>query len=115
MPRVARAIIPSRPTQVIGEKMKFYTIVFASLALSVSQSPAFADEPAAATAAAPTIKKGAWIWSSDGRRLGRIETLRNGSVSLIYGARIIYIPTSSLSATEKGLATTLTRKEIDQM
>ncbi len=70
--------------------------------------------PAAATAA-PNIHSGILVWSSDGRRIGRVDRVRGESVAVIYGMRIVYIPISSLSEGERGLVSTLSRKEIDHL
>ena len=47
--------------------------------------------------------------------IGRVETVRARSASVIYNARIINIAVASLSSAEKGLTTPLTRKDVDHM
>lgn len=94
--------------------MKIHSVI--ALALSLSTLPVAAhaaDE--APTAAAATIKSGDLLWSSDGRRIGRVDRVRGASVSVIYDTRMIYVPAATLKSGDKGLTTSLTRKEIDRL
>lgn len=85
-------------------------IVGAAL-LSLLSVPAMAS-------AEEAIRSGLSVKTSDGARLGRVDrvnTAKDGTItsaSLIYDGRIIRLPASTLKAAEKGLETSLTRKEV---
>ena len=98
-------------------KMMKISYVVAILA-SVATAPAFAQAPAdsaAAAASAPTVSRGALIFSAEGRRIGRVDRVRGSDVSVIYNGKFVSIPTSSLSAGERGLTTSLTQAELGKL
>ena len=75
----------------------------------------------APAAPAPVLKSGVVLLSSDGKRIGRIERVVKGadgtpvSVSLIADSRFVYVPASTITASEKGLSTSLTRAEVRKL
>ena len=94
--------------------MKFGIYIAVASALSLA-TPVFAQS-APEAAAAP--KSGAKIFSSDGKLIGRIDRINKNkdgtptTAAIIYQSRFIYIPVSTLSADEKGYASSLSRAEI---
>ena len=99
--------------------MKIHSVF--ALALGLVALPAAAQTaetaPAAATApvAAPAIKNGDLVWSTDGRRIGRVDRVRGDAVAVISDMKMVYIPVATLSTSEHGLVSSLTRKEIDRL
>lgn len=73
---------------------------------------------AADAAAAPTLKRGALVFSADSKRIGRIDYVglaKDGSpvdVAVIYQSKMVHIPVSTLSNTDRGVATTLKASEL---
>jgi len=67
------------------------------------------------SSAATSVKVGNMVFSADGRRIGRIDFIRDNEVGIIYNGRFIKIPVSTLSSAEKGVATTLTRAEVGKL
>jgi len=89
--------------------------VFA-LALGLAALPASAqtvDTPPAA--AAPAIKGGETVFSAEGRRIGSVDRVRGTMIVVIGDAKPLYIPISTLTATDRGLVTSLTRKELNKL
>lgn len=90
--------------------MKFANILFIAAGLAAA-TPALAAD-------APEIKTAALVVTADGARIGRIDrVVKDASgaataVKIIFGGKFITIPASSLSAGEKGLVTSLTKKEV---
>lgn len=97
--------------------MKLHTAFALALGLVALPSAARAEDPApaAAAVAAPQIKGGELVWSADGRRIGRVDRVRGTSIAVISDMKMIYIPISTISASERGLVSTLSRKEIDHL
>ena len=96
--------------------MKLQSVFALALGLAALPVAAHAAESApVASAAAPTIKGGELVWSADGRRIGRVDRIRGESVAVIYDMRMVYIPVASLSSGERGLVSSLSRKEIDRL
>ena len=59
-----------------------------------------------------------WTFSgtaADGSRIGRIDDIRNNTVGVIYNGRYIRIPVETLSDTDRGVTTSLTRKEAGKL
>jgi len=73
---------------------------------------------AADAAAAPTLKRGALVFSADSKRIGRIDyvgTAKDGTpadIAVIYQSKIIHIPVSTLSNNDRGVVTTLAAAEL---
>ena len=73
---------------------------------------------AAEAAAAPNLKRGALVFSADSKRIGRVDyvgTAKDGSpldVAVIYQSKMVHIPVSTLSNTDRGLTTTLTASQL---
>jgi hypothetical protein len=88
-------------------------------ALTLSTAVTAQETPAAV--AAPAVKAGAPLKSSDGKRVGRIErivTAKNGapvSASIIVDSRFVYVPYSTISASADGLVTSLSRAEVRKL
>ena len=84
-------------------------------AIAVSASGAVAQGTEAG------FKSGAMVVTADGKRVGRIERVVAGSdgkpvaVKLIYSSEFITIPTSTMSPSDRGYATTLTRDDLRKM
>lgn len=73
-------------------------------------------QPAAESAtSAPAVSKGATIFSADGRRIGRVDRVRETAISLIYNGKFIDIPLSTLTTASKGYATSLTKAELGKL
>ncbi|QZP09947.1 hypothetical protein K5X80_16080 [Caenibius sp. WL] len=87
---------------------------FLIIAASLATVPAMAQE-ASAPAAASNVKQGVMVYSADGRRIGRVDRVRDGAVSIIFDGRIVRIPVSTLSDAEKGVTTSLTRKDVTKL
>ena len=90
------------------------------IAIGLIAAPAMAQEGAAQDAAAPAaaaaaVKKGAMIYTADGRRIGRVDHVREGLAGIIYNGRYVNIPVTSLSGTDGGFKTTLTRAEVNRL
>ncbi len=84
----------------------------------------FAVAAAASSAAQepmPTISKRAPIYSAEGTKIGRVESVTTSqsgtpsAVRVIYNGRFITIPAASLSSGERGLTTRLTLKDLKRM
>lgn len=100
-------------------------IIMSGIALAGLAVPALAaaqDAPAAVPAApAVALKSGAVLTSSDGRRIGRIERILEGadgapvSASVILDSRFVYIPVATITPSEKGFTTSLTRAELRKL
>jgi uncharacterized protein YrrD len=75
----------------------------------------------AASAQTIEIKKNAPIFSSEGVRLGKVDQVisdKDGkvqAVKLIFDGHFVAIPVSTLTKTDKGIATSLTRAEIRKL
>lgn len=86
------------------------------IAASLAAVPAMAqDVSAPAATGTSNVKKGAMVYSADGRRIGRVDYIRDDAAGIIYNSRFIRIPVSTLSDAEKGIATTLTSKDISKL
>jgi len=103
--------------------MRFSICCVAMLsAVTLSTGASAEDAPSAVAAAtAPSLKAGALLKSSDGKRIGRIErvvTAKDGSpvsASIILDSRFIYVPISTISASDAGLVTSLSRTEVRKL
>ena len=92
------------------------SIKFLIIAASLAAMPAMAqDAGAPAAAAASNVKKGAMVYTADGRRVGRVDFVRDNAVGIIYNSRFIKIPVATLNDAEKGVTTSLTREEINKL
>ena len=75
----------------------------------------------AALADAPAIKTGAFVTTSDGKRVGRvyeIDKAKDGtvtSVSIIRENMVIHIATSTLTPSDKGLTTSMTYADVKKL
>lgn len=74
-----------------------------------------ATTPVAVTTVATTTvtpKVGQVLRDAKGRRLAPIESIQGGAVFVILDMRMYRIPTSTLSVSDKGLQTSLTRSDL---
>lgn len=90
------------------------------IAMSLVSVPVMAQAPAESTAAPVSVKEGAMVFSADGRRIGRVDRIKsaNGApsaVSIIYGGHFINVPVSTLSASDRGFTSTLTKAELGKL
>lgn len=99
----------------------FVRCIAVAAALLAAPAMAQTSVESAPAAPAPVLKSGALLLSSDGKRIGRIERVVKGadgtpvSVSLIADQRFVYVPASTIVASEKGLSTSLTRAEVRKL
>jgi hypothetical protein len=91
------------------------SIIFAALISAVSlSSGAFAETVG-------NIKTGAFVSTSDGKRIGRVYDIDKAadgsasSVSVIVDNKIIHIAASTLSPSDKGLTTSLSHADIKKL
>ena len=93
-----------------------HSLKFLIIAASLAAVPAMAQDAAAPAAAAAdagaSVKKGAMVFSADGSRFGRINDIRGNLANIIFDGRFVKIPVETLSNGERGLTTSLTRKEV---
>lgn len=93
-------------------------LILSAAALAIAAPAAAFAENAAAPAASVTPKLGATITTSDGKRLGRVDDIHSAtkneaaSVGVIYDGRFVFVPVSTLTATDKGYTTSLSLKEV---
>lgn len=92
-----------------------HSIKFLIIAASLAAAPAMAQDASAPAAAASNVKKGAMVYSVDGRRIGRVDYIRDNSVGIIYNGRFVTIPVPTLSDSDKGVTTSLTGKEVSKL
>ena len=77
--------------------------------------------PALAQAAAPAIERNAPVFTAEGTKLGRVDTVVKGAdgaataIRIIYRGKFLTIPATSLTADAKGLKTSLTNSDIKKM
>ncbi len=65
-------------------------------------------------------KEGQMVKTADGQAVGRIDEVQTSggqpvSVSIIYNEHFIHIPASTLSPGDKGLVTSMSRKDVSQL
>lgn len=102
--------------------MRSLLIVSAMMsALTISHAAAAqeAATAAASTASAVTdVKRGKSVFSSDGKKIGKVYDVQHGkdgapvSVNVIYRSKMVYIPTATLSAQDAGYVTSLSLDEV---
>lgn len=89
--------------------------ILAATAVLALQTPVLAQTHA------PSIERNVTVYSADGTKLGRIDTVvksADGSalaIRIIYRGKFLTIPAASLSADAKGLKTSLTNGDIKKM
>lgn len=88
---------------------------------ALSISSATLAQPAPDAAAAPKVKSGEMLYSTDGAALGRIDYVQKSKdgapeyVGLIRETRVVHVPADTLSNGPKGPVTSLSRKEVDRL
>ncbi len=76
------------------------------------------DAPAAA---ATTLKVGTALYSSDSKRIGRVERIvadragTPGWATVIFNSRFVSVPVSTLSPSDKGFVSTLSKAEVSRL
>lgn len=88
---------------------------FVLIAAGLMSVPAVAQAEVAAVQAAAIAKRGDMVYSSDDRRIGRIDRVRGDKVGIIYRDRFVDIPVSTLTAADRGFKTSLTRAEVNKL
>lgn len=83
-----------------------------ALTFGLAIAPVAAQAQTAAPAADAGVARGAMIFSADGRRIGRVDYVRDGQVGVIFDGRFVVVPIATLSAGERGFTSTLSRAEI---
>lgn len=88
-------------------------------ALLAGSAPVLAQPAENAATAAPSapadIKRGMLVLTSSGERIGKIDRVYPDSVSVIYHGKFISVPVSTLSVTDHGVSTTLTKRDISRL
>ena len=93
--------------------MKKFAIVLGAALLSAGLAPAVAMADEAAASATVEVKRGDMVYTADGKRLGNVYRVSAaGDAQLIYRAKMITVPASTLSVTEGKLTTSLTLSEV---
>lgn len=95
---------------------RFLISILAVATMVPAATSAMAEEVApahAAEAAAVAPKVGQTVRDADGRRLGQIDSIQNGSANVIMDMRMLRIPLNTLTANGKGLQTSLTRSALN--
>jgi hypothetical protein len=93
--------------------MNFSKALFVAASL-IAATPALAAD-------APEIKANAMVVTADGARIGRIDRVVTDAQGAPVGAKIIFegrfvtIPASSLTSGEKGLVTSLSKKDVRKL
>ena len=82
------------------------------LAIALIASPLAAQTASSGDTAAIVAKPNDTVLSADGRRIGRIDTIRAGQAMVIYNGRFVSIPVASLTLDGKRLQTSLKLAEI---
>jgi hypothetical protein len=92
--------------------MSRFLLSVVALALTAPVTSAAIAQDATPAAAAVTPKVGQLLRDAAGRRLAPIESIRDDAVFVILDMHMYRIPTSTLSASDKGLQTSLKRAEL---
>jgi hypothetical protein len=98
-----------------------FAFVCAALISTLSVSTIAAAQDPAPAASSSEIKRNAWIFSSDSKRIGRIDYIGKGKdgtpsyAAVIYDSRIVHIPLSTLSPKDKGYTTTLSVADVSKL
>jgi len=78
-----------------------------AVALASLSTAALAEEAVGVSAASAfTAKTGQLVYSSDSKKLGRIDRIVNGRAGIIVDQKYVYVPVESLSAGQNGRAVT---------
>jgi len=92
---------------------KFATVAFSAIALSLAATPSIAYADGNGEAADLELKRGAMLYSAEGRRLANIYRVSDsGDAMIIYRSKLVRISAATLSEVEGKLTTSLTRKEV---
>lgn len=89
---------------------------FIALAAALPVQSAYAQEATQAPAAI-VIKRGAMVYSADGVRIGRVDSVKMDgttpvTVFIIHNAKLITVPASTLTQGDKKLVSSLNGKDI---
>ena len=94
--------------------MRQFLAIAGAAALAILSTAAQADDAKPAAAAASFAPKaGQLVYSSDNKRVGRIDRVEAARVGVILDSQYVYIATATLSVGENGrVLTTLARRDI---
>lgn len=93
-------------------------ILLALAAVALTTTPVVAAEMAASTGASSTVaaKRGAMLRDAKGMRLATIDRVNaDGSVQIIFNSKLVTIPADKLVAAPTGVATSLSKPEVDNL
>ncbi len=105
-----RRRIIRRSNQSLVTDMKINYVL--ALVLASVSAPVLAQAPAESAVAVPAVKRGAMVFTADGRRVGRVDRVRSDAVGIIYNGKYIDVPTATLAASERGLTTSLNKDQL---
>ncbi|MCJ8159804.1 hypothetical protein, partial [Sphingomonas sp. LaA6.9] len=74
--------------------------IASAAALLALSAPVVAVANDAATTAPSRLKNGTTLYSADGKRLGKVNRVASDVVTIIFDARFVRVPTSSVSESE---------------
>jgi hypothetical protein len=93
-------------------------IIFAIAAVALTTSPVLAAEMSTTASASSAVaaKRGAMLRDVKGMRLATIDRVNaDGSVQIIFNSRLVTIPADKLVVASTGVATSLTKPEVDNL
>lgn len=94
---------------------KFVLRSVLALALA-APAAAYAQEPAATAAVeAPAAKRGQMLRDAEGRRVGRIDSIRSDVATVIHESKIYRIPLNTITTSDRTATTSLTLAEIKKL
>ncbi len=92
---------------------KFFSIVIATLALSIASTPVLAEKAAAIPASAVEVERKDRLFDATGASVAKVSRVeRDGDILVIYKGKVRRIQADTLSMNEGKLMTSLTRTEI---
>jgi hypothetical protein len=119
---VHRRAVKQPGTEMMTDYVRCIAVAAALFGATAALAETSAPDTAPAAASSPvSLKSGLMLWSSEGKRIGRIErviTARDGtpvSASVIFDSRFVYVPVSTITASDSGVKTSLTRAEVSKL
>ncbi len=97
--------------------MRFVSCCTALLLAAAAPIAAHAQAPEAAS----SLKAGAYLYSADAKRIGRVERLipakdgTPGWASIIVDSRFVSVPVTTISTGDKGFVTSLSKDDIRKL
>jgi hypothetical protein len=98
-----------------------FSFISAAVICGLAISTSAAAQTSQTATASLQVKPGALIRTADGAAIGRVqyvERAQDGAlkdVGVIHDMRIVHIPADSLSASDKGYVTTLTKAQVAKL